>query len=525
MKIEREALLKMAPGAARAKLLGSFYTPDVIARILARWGIRTTADQVLEPSAGNGALAKAALQRAHELSTGSTCRITAFDIDPAAIQNLRGQRLPRTTVIEADFLAQAATSFPKFDVVLANPPFNRNHSIPEERRTALRRRFNIHGASGLWVHFVLHSLDFLRKGGRIAFIVPRTAIFTKHGDALLRRLCGQFASLGIYELPARPVWSSRAEEAGAVILADRYGEGVVGDYERGFITEDAVAVAHNRAVNENVLKIQRQCVPLGEIADVSIGAVTGRNNVFLMTEADRRLAGLGRNAVIPIVSKSVQLRGTTLGVDDLRKLSVEGHKTLLLYPTRFSKRVRTYLSVISDEEREEVVWFRKRHPWWRVQLAERYDAVFTYMNDAGPRVVLLENGIVCTNTLHRVAFRAHISRDQRISAALTGLSTFGQLAAEQVGRVYGGGLLKFELAEARKLPVLSLPALFNESLMKQVDKALRGNNKRHATEVIDETIMRKLFGSRWKSVNAELSQDLVIARNERRSASNTQGEM
>ncbi|MCS6515088.1 class I SAM-dependent methyltransferase, partial [Burkholderia thailandensis] len=118
MKIERDALLSLTAGPARAKLLGSFYTPEMTARTLARWAVRTASDRILEPSAGNGALIRAALARAQELAGVPSCDVVACDIDPAAIIELRRQELPRPVIIEADCLSQAAASFKPFDAVL-----------------------------------------------------------------------------------------------------------------------------------------------------------------------------------------------------------------------------------------------------------------------------------------------------------------------------------------------------------------------------------------------------------------------
>ncbi|WP_082725384.1 class I SAM-dependent DNA methyltransferase [Burkholderia sp. RF4-BP95] len=518
MKIERDALLSMTAGPARAKLLGSFYTPEVTAATLARWVIRTGGDRILEPSAGNGALVKAALARVQELTPVPACDIVAFDIDPTAISELRSKDFPRTTIVEANFLHQTASEFRPFDAVLANPPFNRNHSIPEEARKYLRQRFATHGASGLWVHFLVHATEFLRVGGRLAFIVPRSAIFTKHGDALLRRISDQFRSVGIYELPSRPMWSAPAEEAGAVILADGYKEGRAETYMRGYITAEGLAIDHVDAPSPSFEAIEQAVVRLGEIASISIGAVTGRNKVFLLSEADRRSAGINLNNVVPVVSRTAQLRGVCLDSAELTELAKEGHKTLLLRPTRFSKRIRDYLEAIPAADLESVVWFKKRNPWWLVQIEDRYDAVFTYMNDGGPRVVLLGQGIVCTNTLHRIAFNEMLHREQKAAAALTVLSTYGQLAAEKIGRAYGGGLLKFEIGEARRIPVLNIPSVFTDNLLADVNLALRENNRCLARDLVDSAYMPKLFGRKWERIRAELQSELADARKKRRIA-------
>ncbi len=81
MRVENLAMLSPDIASTRARLLGSYYTPDHTAEILAQWAIRSGHEVVLEPSAGAGALVRAALNRARQLTTAPECRAIAFDID------------------------------------------------------------------------------------------------------------------------------------------------------------------------------------------------------------------------------------------------------------------------------------------------------------------------------------------------------------------------------------------------------------------------------------------------------------
>lgn len=497
----------------RIRQLGSYYTPDLTASALARWAIRTGHESFLEPSAGGGALLIAALSRANELARYPAARATAFDIDPEAIEKLHALDIDQLTVYKADFLEHPF--FEKFDLVLANPPFNRNHSLTPQRRSSLRDRMGVSGAIGLWGYFLLHSLNFLKSGGRLASIVPRSILFTRHGEKYLKNLCGQFSEVGVFELSARPSWSNFADEAGAVILAEGFGGRPCNQYRTGTLNEDGVIAEkstpqcqlYDRAIGVSVM--------LGTLANLSIGVVTGRNKVFLLSENERKDAGLSLTHVRPVISRSRQLSGLFLSTEDLHDLAVNGHKTWLLAPKKFYAAVSRYLAVVPAEDIEAVVWFRKRKPWWKVQISENIDAVFTYMNDLGPRIVAVSPGVVCTNTLHRVTFFNSTAEAQRRGVFLTAISTFGQLAAERVGRSYGGGVLKFELAEARRLPVIS-SANFSESLLLEVDRLLKAGCIDDARKAVDEAFMPEIFGVSWKAVTQKFADDLLNLRYRRR---------
>ena len=160
--------------------------------------------------------------------------------------------------------------------------------------------------------------------------------------------------------------------------------------------------------------------------------------------------------------------------------------------------MRRRLALVSPRRRKETNWFRKRNPWWRVQLDDPCDAVFTYMNHVGPRLILAGANVRCTNTLHQVQFNESVSDRQRQVAALSMVSTFGQLAAERIGRSYGGGVLKFELVNAREMPIL--PAVRTrhiEGSLRRADLALRSGNWDKARLIADKALLEPLLGETW----------------------------
>jgi tRNA1(Val) A37 N6-methylase TrmN6 len=404
------------PSETNVRSLGAYYTPDSTASAIVRWAIRSGNENLLEPSAGGGALLRAAFAYANTISNERRCKATAFDIDPVAIRRLNELAIDGLAIKFADFLEEDPNEHGRFDLILANPPFNRNHSLSPALRRKLRSKFKTRGAVGIWVYFLIHSIAFLKKGGRLASIVPRSALFTMHGHEFLTNLCKSFGSVGLYELTTKPNWSSYAEEAGAVILADDYLNGSSDGYERGIVDDDGSISVPPAVESEAYRTILTHSRPLGDYAQLSIGAVTGRNSVFLLSEKERVDGEIDRKDLLPVVSRRKQIAGVTISTKDLETLAEAGQKTWLLCPKTLTDTVQKYLAVIPEEDQRSVVWFKKRSPWWKVQVAEEYHAVFTYMNDMGPRLVRLSPGIVCTNTLHRVQFLAGTSEEIKVAS-------------------------------------------------------------------------------------------------------------
>lgn len=508
------------PVATTIRELSAFYTPPSTAASLAQWVVRDGNERVLEPSFGGGALIEAAFARSVELNGRPSVSIVGVDIDKAAVEGIERRRIEGSlSICHADFLETLPHSLGKCDAILSNPPFTRNHALSPERRAALRQRFQVAGAAGLWVHFILHSLSFLKEGGRMAFVVPASALFTAYGADLLRRLGTQFRSIEVLKLNERPEWVGGAEEAGAFLLADGFRQGTCQEPLRGFWIEGRGAVCDFEGASAPFAELSLASRSFSEIAELSIGAVTGCNRTFLLSEKERVDFGIARADVTPIISRARQIRGVLVTKRELRELAQAGEKTWLLSPRELGSRgsaVRSRLAEIKARRRRETAWFNKRDPWWAVDRGADCDAVFSYMNDQGPRLARTMPGLTCTNTLHRVRFRAGVSERDQVAAILTMASTFGQLAGERLGRVYGGGVLKFELRDARSLPVLPVADDADSFILEEVDAALRKGDMENAQAAADRAVLPAICGSAWQTAAEELRGELSERRKARR---------
>ncbi len=487
--------------ATARKKSGAFYTPDSMASSLARWAIRTGAESVLEPSVGGGALLRATLIRARGLRPfAGLHRPLACDIDCIALEALRREFGETVEFYLGDFLELDPGKCRNFEVIIANPPFTRNHSIEVDVRKNLRKRFQIEGPAGIWAYFLAHSMGFLAQNGRMASIVPASALFTIYGDAFLRRICGSFHTVNAYQLAEKPIWSSSADERGAVILAEGYTQGSCQNYVKGTWLPSLGEIYQHSCKLQVYRDLSSASRLLGDIASISIGAVTGCNSTFLLTERERAALDLRFEDLTLTVSRARHVEGITITEEDLVRLAQHGQKTWLLTPRSIEERgtsVRKRLARITRHQRRSTCWLNKRTPWWRIETGPYCDGVFTYMNERGPRLARTAEKIICTNTLHRVVFNTMVSEVDKAVAALTFISTFGQLAGEVIGRVYGGGVLKFELTEARLMPILSgvdHRDVVLQAVGHRVDLALRAGAFDAARDLADEALLPPILG-------------------------------
>jgi adenine-specific DNA-methyltransferase len=505
--------------AARRKELGAYYTPPDLADVLADWAVTGPNLRVLEPSIGQGALVKALLRR---FSADAAGTIVGCEIDPRTIKKVI-QSLPDrgNDFRNVDFLSQSPIELGDFDAVVANPPFTRNHELSRIRRKALRARTAfkniVAGAPGLWVYFLLHSLQFLKDGGRLAFVVPGAIEFADYARPVVEELLKRFGQVRFVRVTETIDWEGDAQQHAVLVLAADYGHGPAERLERGEIARDRTCLLDVAAPVDKFAV--EGAATLGDLAMIEIGVVTGANDVFLLNQETVRTNKIPAGAVAPIVSRARHAKGLSFTKRDGRELAKIGERTLLFMPKgnlgERSSPLRKYLSKIKKERRESVLWFSKRSPWWRVQAGRQCDAVFSYMNHLGPHLTVVEEGVTCTNTLHRVRFK---SRDEEImrSICVAILSTYTQLHAEGIGRVYGGGVLKFELKDVRRLPVLIPKRTVNKAIFNRIDTALRSGAPDKARALADEFVMPEFFGLDWRNTVDQMEAELTRMRALRR---------
>jgi predicted RNA methylase len=136
---ELAAALEAGGVVDQKRTLEQFFTPESLANRMADWLGITDGTHVLEPSAGDGRLARAAIERG-----GS---VTAIEIDEchmAALLDVADIRAGWMRRICADFMAWTKPAkdesngdswFPaEIDAVIMNPPFSNNKDIAHVRR-------------------------------------------------------------------------------------------------------------------------------------------------------------------------------------------------------------------------------------------------------------------------------------------------------------------------------------------------------------------------------------------------------
>jgi adenine-specific DNA methylase len=510
--------------ATDTKLRGGYYTPSPVARFLAAWAVRDPASLVLEPSAGDGAFVHSAADR---LDGG---RVDAVELSPSEAEAIRRAGSGADVVAGDVFSWYSSARDGTYDAVVGNPPFIRYQNFPEAQRA---RGFALMHDEGLqpnrltnaWVPFVVVATRALKPGGRLAMVLPAELLQVTYAGELRDYLARRFRELTVVTF-RRLVFDGIQQETVLLLGVRGRGDGDVAatmrfvDLDRAADLTDVALVDaepmpmdldHGREkwtryfLTGAELGLMREVersdtlTTLGQLAEVDVGIVTGRNEFFVVSPSqasDRRV----RDWCLPLVGRAAQIPGLALRGDEWQALAAADARCLLLQLGRARREELAPAALAYVEAGERAGYHtgykcRIRLPaWWFVPSVSVPDAFMLRQIHDVPRIVANEAGATCTDTIHRVRTSPGIDAGWLAAASMNSVTAaFSELR----GRSYGGGVLELEPNEADGLP---FPRPAGELPLTDLDLWAR---RKEVGQVLDEVDRLVLAG--WGFSRSELS--------------------
>jgi adenine-specific DNA-methyltransferase len=477
-----------APSRDRLKARGAFYTPPELTRFLARWAIRSAEDRVLEPSCGDGAFLGSIAGRFADYGvSGLDDRLFGVERDADEADKAR-PLAAGARILTSDFFDVDPSSMPQMDAVIGNPPYIRYHGFyGEDRRKGLARASNqgvelTHLASS-WAHFVVHSTGFLGPDGRLALVLPAELLHTDYGQPVRDLLMRRFGSLLIVAFD-RAVFADAQVDAVLLLASndDQLGLRVIriaDDRDLAAVdvgAHDALASVSPPARWSGSVDFEAGAVyaealasgiavPLGSIASVDIGFVSGANDFFILSREEAERRRLPTSVLTPTMRRPGDIPGLVAGKEQAQLLLDLSGK-----PKPRNKNLLAYLAEGEADGIPDRYKCRVRRPWYAVPLPHsKPQAFLPYMNHHGPRLIVNDADASSSNLLHGVTFRRSAPPVRALAVVMC--SSLTLLSAEIEGRSYGGGVLKVETKEAERLLVPSADGRSLERLSETFDRA------------------------------------------------------
>lgn len=483
--------------ASADKVRGGYYTPPPVARFLAGW-VRAAGPRILEPSCGDGAILRqlsALTDQAHgvELVAAEAAKARAF----APVDNANLFR----------WLGGAQD----WDGIAGNPPYIRfGNWAPAQREPALEfmRRIGLKPTklTNAWVPFVVASTTLVRDGGRVGLVLPAELLQVTYAEQLREFLLTRFAEITLVSFqrlvfdgilqevvlfcgvvgtgPAhiRTVALHDADALDGANLNVQSGPALLHENEKW--TKYFLDPAHIRLLR--TLKQSHTMTGLGQLAEVDVGIVTGRNSFFTFTDAQADDLGLKPHCV-PLVSRSAQLTGLVYDTDCRASDLAANHRTWLLNAPTTPTDSALVAHIDSGEQAGVQLGYKCsiRKPWWTTPSLWMPDLFMLRQIHRAPRLTVNAAAATSTDTVHRVRSKPGVN-PAALAAVFHNSATFA--FAEIMGRSYGGGILELEPHEAEQLPIPA-PGYANADLVEDVDLLVKANEVDKALDLVDRVVL------------------------------------
>lgn len=254
-----------------------------------------------------------------------------------------------------------------------------------------------------------------------------------------------------------------------------------------------------------------QTKSLGDLIKISLGIVTGNNAFFVINESTKKQYKINSCYLRGILPRIRQAKGLNFSKNDHNSVIKSNLPCHLIHTKKVRKDspLIQYLNLLSETDISNNKTFCKRTPWFAPDDGLNPNAFLSVMNHHGPKMVLNEANVTCTNTIYRAYFiNKNLSTFDKKLIAISLLTTFSQLSAEFTGRRYGSGVLKHEPSEMRKIKLL-LPSNIDQTLIDEyfskIDQALRNDNHNSATLLADELILTEFSNDEKLTLQKELT--------------------
>jgi adenine-specific DNA methylase len=504
------------PAPAGNKLRGGYYTPEPIARFLAGWAGSdnpVTEPRLLEPACGDGAILR-------HLASVAGARVDAVEL--IAAEAATASARAGVPVACSDFFSWFTPDrFETYDAVAGNPPYIRFGSWDAHSRDAALDLMRAQGLrptrlTNAWVPFVVAAVLAVRRGGRVALLLPAELLQVGYAAALRSYLVDSCAQVTVVTFPglvfpgvmqevvlllaergSGPARIQTVEIADTAALSSLDLDGgtavraplhAAEKWTKYFLDSEAIALLRRLRAGGPQCPMQ----PLARYAEVDVGVVTGRNAFFCLTTTDAERRELTR-AVRPLVSRSQQLSGTTFTPADLAALDKTTARTRLLVLSRQNQPTGPIAAYLEEGATAGVPNGYKcgiRPVWWEVPGPWAPDGFMLRQISTAPRLSANLAGATSTDTVHRIRTRAGVAMPA-LAAVAYNSATFA--LAEVLGRSYGGGILELEPTECEALPVPD-PALVPDDLATKVDELVRQRRTDDALDLVDRLILVEQLG-------------------------------
>lgn len=440
------------------RVLGAYYTSEPVTQMMAGWSLRNPSDIVLEPSFGAGAFLEAIESVAQHKNL---CKVTlhAVELDRDVAINVAkktNSKCARNIIID-DFTS--VKPFP-VDAVIGNPPYIRLRHLPSEQlKSACETAKFVMGSptdpsGSLWLPFLLHSLRFIRPGGRLAMVLPHEITHVRYARSMWTKLGEQFADISVVRVRER-IFPDILQDV-VLLFCDGFGGHT--DFVNFFplysvsdlkdiektqsrqILISSIASGNKSFTHALMSEAQQHLLAhmtgvrsdsIEKLCRVRIGYVAGDKDFFHPTDGVAKRYDLNAKNLQPSLRSGRQLASGGLFTSSIQ------NPDMLFLPKTMGDGENRYVAAGERQGVHERYKCRVRKPWYVVPGVNRADLLLSVFSER-PILSINDAGLFSSNSLLCLYLKSKISAPTFAARWYTSLTL---LQTELEVHALGGGVM------------------------------------------------------------------------------------
>ncbi|UFX46130.1 class I SAM-dependent methyltransferase [Bradyrhizobium sp. 41S5] len=453
---------------------GQTYTPNAIVDAMVAWAAAEAVGprRVVDAGAGSGRF----LMAAAKAFPGA--ELIAVEVDPLAALMVRANATvlgfaDRLTIESIDYRSLDLPPIDGPTLFIGNPPYVRHHEIGPKWKSwfsnaARELGFEASALAGLHVHFFLRTRQIAKPGDFGAFITAAEWLDVNYGKVLRRMLADGLGGTALHVIDSKALPFNGTMSTGAITcfrVGHRPDQFTVRHVDS---IQDLMPLSAGRSVPwsevagasrwsilvRNTPHVRHGEIELGELFRVHRGQVTGCNEVWI---AGDEAADLPARFLFPSITKARELLAAGENLT-----TVAGLRKVIDLPVDLDelnsderRRVDAFLAWAKQAKAHKSYVATHRPAWWSVGLKHPAAILCTYMARRAPAFVRNRAKARHLNISHGL-YPVQPLSDGVLDAIAKHLRETVSLAS---GRVYAGGLVKFEPGEVARLHIPELASL------------------------------------------------------------------
>ena len=481
------------------KHFGQFFTPPLVARLMAKWVIKNNPKSILDPAFGLGVF----YDEISKLISKHNFHFTGYEIDSNIFKYIKKKEVIKNQFILNDDYLQA--DLESFDGIICNPPYmrfqkflNRHHVLPNIENKIGKKLIGYANISSV---FLIKALKELNIDGNLAFIMPFEFFNTGYGKEIKKSLLENNLLKQIIIFSNEKELFPNATTTVCVLLCKNDGKEETIKITQiksnmGIDKIKDISEFYQQRINSSELPYNKKWTPiilslfskeeipkdlcnLSFYGTVTRGIATGANEFFALTKSTINKWKIININTCKCITKSSQIQKAIFTETDFNKLSNADRPVYCLsVKDQSDENTQNYIEDGEKHGYNKRYLTRTRTNWFEIENRTPAPILFGVFNRGRLKVIRNYTPTITFTCFH--SFYPNLYGKQVLDKLfIFFLSNIGQKIISNNKRSYGDELDKFEPGDLKEClcPNMKHFELINEEEVQKVIELAKTNEK------------------------------------------------